>query len=142
MINVYHSRGILVHTINIDNEFECIKESILPVHFNVVAIEEHVGGVEHSIQTVKEVPICDIQRLPHINYPRAMIKRCVIKRVKNLNQLPLNNGISTKLNPTTLLTGKPSPVTKLKFGDYVQAYNPSKIKNTPTSRTVGAVVLY
>ena len=85
MINVYHSRGIHVHTINIDNEFEYIKERILPVHFNLVAVEEHVGDVERSIRTVKEGTICDIQRLPHIHYPRAMIKRCVIKRVKNLN---------------------------------------------------------
>ena len=82
---MYHSRGIHVHTINIDNEFEYIKERILPVHFNLVAVEEHVGDVERSIRTVKEGTICDIQRLTHINYPRAMIKRCVIKRVKNLN---------------------------------------------------------
>ena len=136
-INVYHSRGIHVHNVNTDNEFECIKDDILPVHLNVVAAEEHVGDVERSIRTVKEGTRCDIQRLPYTHYPRAMVRGCVTKRIKDLNQLPSTYGISTDLSPTTLLTGKPSPdflqVTKLNFGDYVHAYNASKITNTPKS---------
>ena len=145
-INVYHSRGIHVHNVNTDNEFECIKDDILPVHLNVVAAEEHVGDVERSIRTVKEGTRCDIQRLPYTHYPRAMVRGCVTKRIKDLNQLPSTYGISTDLSPTTLLTGKPSPdflqVTKLNFGDYVQAYNATKITNTPKSRAVGCVALY
>ena len=87
-INVYHNRGIQVHNLNTDNEFECIQHDILPVQLDVVAAEEHVGDVEKSIQTVKEGTRCDIQRLPYTHYPRAMVRGCVIKRVRDLNQLP------------------------------------------------------
>ena len=145
-INAYHSRGIHVHNLNTDNEFECIKDDILPVQLNAVEAEEHVGDVERSIRTVKEGTRCDIQRLPYNHYPRAMVRGCVTKRIRDLNQLPSTYGISTYLSPTTLHTGKPSPdfpqVTKLNFGDYVQAYNASKITNTPKSRAVGSVALY
>ena len=128
-INVYHSKGIYVHNLNTDNEFECINDDILPVQLHVVAAEEHVGDVERSIRTVKEGTVCDIQRLPYTHYPRAMDRGYVIKRAKDLNQLPSNYGISTELSPATLLTGKPSPdflqVTKLNFGDYAVALYPS-----------------
>ena len=75
-----------------------------------------------------------------------MVRGCVIKRVKDLNQLPSNNEISTELSPTTLLTGEPSSdflqVIKLNFGDFAHSYNAIKIKNTPKSRVVGVVALY
>ena len=108
-INVYDSRGIHIHNLNTDNEFECIKDDILPVQLNVVAAEEHVGDVERSIRTMKEGTKCDIQRLPYTRYPRAMVRGCVIKWANDLNQLPSTYGISTDLSSTTLLTGKPSP---------------------------------
>ena len=51
---MYHARGIHVNQINTDNEFECIRNNILPINLNVVAAEEHVGDVERSIRTLKE----------------------------------------------------------------------------------------
>ena len=106
---MYHNRGIRVRNLNTDNEFECIKDDILPIQLNVVAAEEYVGDEERFIRTVKEGTRCDIQRLPYTHYPRAMVRGCVIKRDKDLNQFPSTYGISTDLSPTTLLTGKPSP---------------------------------
>ena len=45
-----------------------------------------------------------------------------------------------------MITGKPSSdfleVIKLNFGDYVQAYNATRITNTNKSRAVGAIALY
>ena len=56
-----------------------------------------------------------------------MFKGSITKRLKDVNQLPSNNGIPNTLSPSTLITGKPNPnfleVITLNFGDYVQAYN-------------------
>ena len=79
LINVYHSN------LNTDNEFEYIKDDILPVQLNIVAAEEHVGDVERSIRTVKEGKRCNIQRLSYTLYSRAMVRGYVNKRVKDLN---------------------------------------------------------
>ena len=146
VINLYHARGIHVNQINTDNEFECIKNNILPTNLNVAAAEEHVGEIERSIRTMKEGTRYDVHRLPYSHYPTVMIKGLITKRVKDLNQLPSNNGISNTLSSSTLMTGKPSPdfleVIKLNFGDYVQAYNAKKITNNNKSRAVGAISLY
>ena len=95
---------------------------------------------------MKEGTRCDVQRLPYSHYTKAMIKASITKRVKDLNKLPSNNGISNTLSPSTLITGKPSSdfleVIKLNFGDYVQAYNAKKITNTNKSRAVGVIALY
>ena len=48
LIDLYHTRGISVNTINTDNEFECVRNNIIPVALNVVFIGEHVREVEHT----------------------------------------------------------------------------------------------
>ena len=73
VINVYHSRGIHVNQINTDNEFECIRNDILPINLKVITAEEHIGDVERSIRTLKEGTRCDVQRLPYNHYPKIMI---------------------------------------------------------------------
>ena len=146
VIYLYHARGIHVNQINTENLFECSKNDILPTNLNVVTAEEHVGERERSIRTMKEGTRCDLQRLPYSHYPKVMIKGSITKRVKDLNQLPSNSGISNTLSPSTLITGKPSPgfleVITLNFRDYVQVYNAKKITNTNKSRAVGAITLY
>ena len=146
VINVYRSRGIHVHTINTCNKFEYIKKTIQLVHLNVIVAKEHVSDVERSTRTVEEGTRGDIQRLPHTHYLRVIVRGCVIKRVKDLNQLPSNNEMSTELSPTTLLAGNPSPdflqVINLNFEDFAHSYNAIKIYNTPKSRVVRVLVLY
>ena len=130
VINLYHTKQISVNTINTGNKFKCVRNNIPPVTLNAVSAEEHVGEVEWSIRTIKEVTRCDVQRLQYTYHPLAMARVCVMKRVKDRNQSPPNNGISNELSPNTLVTGRPSPdfeqVVKLNFGDYVHAYNGKK----------------
>ena len=109
VINLYHERGIHVNQLNTDNEFEYIKNDILPTNLNVVAAKEHVGEIERSIRTMKKGTRCDVQCLLYSHYRNVMIKGSMNKRVKDLNQLPLNNGISNTLSTSTLITEKPSP---------------------------------
>ena len=146
MINLYHARGIHVNQINTDNEFECIKNNILPTNLNVAAAEEHVGEIERSIRTMKEGTRYDVHRLPYSHYPTVMIKGLITKRVKDLNQLPSNNGISNTLSSSTLMTGKPSPdfleVIKLISGTSCKHIMQINFTNTNKSRVVGAIALY
>ena len=101
-INVYHTRGLTVDSVNSDNEFGCIRDDILPTNLNMVAADEHVGDVERSIRTVKEGTRCHVHRLPYERYTKLMVSGCVVKTIKDLNQLPSPNGLSDELSPSTL----------------------------------------
>ena len=46
VLRLYRKQGINVQQLNADNEFECIRDDILPVNLNVVAAGEHVGDIE------------------------------------------------------------------------------------------------
>lgn len=46
-------RRLTVDSINIDNEFGCIRDNILPKKLNMVTVVEHKGDVEKFISTVK-----------------------------------------------------------------------------------------
>ena len=133
-------------SVNSDNEFGCIRDDILPTNLNMVAADEHVGDVERSIRTVKEGTRCHVHRLPYERYTKLMVSGCVVKTIKDLNQLPSPNGLSDELSPSTLITGLPGPdfnhINELNFGDYVQAYKSRGATNTNRARTVGAIALY
>jgi hypothetical protein len=61
---LYHSRGFVVTDVHCDNEFECIRNLVLPVNLNVTAAEAHVGKVERSIRTIKERNRSTVHGLP------------------------------------------------------------------------------
>ena len=118
----------------------------MPVRSNVTTVEEHIGEIEWSTRTVNESNTCHVHRLLYKRHPRIMIVGCVTKTIKELNQVPAENGISNMVSPCILTTGRPSPeylqVRKLKFGDYVQTYINKGIINTNKTRTVGAIELH
>ena len=140
-INLYHSRDLSVIQMNTDNKFGCIKEEIRPIKLNMVAAGEHAGNIERYNRTVKECTRCHIHRCPYERYPRVMVTGCVVKAVKDLNQLPSQSGISQELSPSTLITGDVCPdfkrINALNFGDYVQVHRDITPTNTPRARTVG-----
>ena len=105
-INIYHARVLTVERLNVDNEFACIKEDVLPMWLNIVAVEEHMGDVEISVMTVKEGVHCQVHRLPYEHYTKLMVTGCVINSVKDLNQLPSPNGMSHEISSSTTITGK------------------------------------
>ena len=143
---MYHTRGLEVIQLNTDNEFACIEEDIRPINLNMVAVGEHVGDIERSGRTIKECTRCHVHRNPYERYTRLMVTGCVVKSVKDLNQLPAMDGISKEVSPDTLIVGRPAPnfdeITKLNFGDYVQAYKLKGKINTNKARTVGVIALY
>ena len=46
VIRMYHSRGLKVTQVNIDNEFKCIREEVRPININTVAARGHVGDID------------------------------------------------------------------------------------------------
>ena len=76
---------------------------------NVVVVDKHVEEVERSTSTVKECTRYHVHTWSYDHYPRDMVSGCVVKLVKDINQLPLFSGILDNLIPITLITESLSP---------------------------------
>lgn len=85
VINTYKTRGIEVQQVNGDDEFACIIDDTLPTRMNVVAAEEHAGGIERSIRYIQDGTCTHINRLLFTHYPRAMIAGCAMHALKSIN---------------------------------------------------------
>ena len=107
----------------------------------MVAAGEHVGNIERSNRTVNEGTQFRIHRCLYKRDPRVMVKGCVVKSFKDLNQLSSLNQISQDLSPSTLITGNMCPdfnrINALNFGDYIQVHRDNTPTNTNKTRTVG-----
>ena len=112
----------------------------------MVVAGEHVGDIERSGRTVKECTRCHVHRNPYERYTKLMVTGCVVKAIKNLNQTPALDGVSDDISSDTMITGRSAPnfneITKLNFGDYVQAYRIKGATNTNKARCVGSIALY
>ena len=112
----------------------------------MVAAGEHVGDIERSGRTVKEYTRCHVHRNPYERYTKLMVTGCVVKAIKDLNQIPALDGISDDISPDTMITGRSDPnfnkIMKFDFGDYVQAYRIKGATNTNKARCVGTIALY
>ena len=51
VIQLYNSRGFKVVEVRADQQFECIKNAIIPTHLYTSTAGEHMPEVEKSIQT-------------------------------------------------------------------------------------------
>ena len=146
VIGLYRARGLNVTQVSADNEFECIRDDLLPVFLNIVAADEHVSNIERSIRTVKERTRCHIHHLPYARYPKLLVAGCVITAVKGLNNEVGISPLSEEYSPFTLVTGQQIPTHEqaigLTFGDYVQVHNIQEMNNTTHSRTLPAIALY
>jgi hypothetical protein len=143
-VHTYTSRGFRVRDVHADNEFDCVRDDILPIALDVVPADSHVGEVERSIRTMKERLRSCVHGLPFHRLPRLLIKHLVDDVVRNVNSFPWPNGVSDTLSPASIVTGVPSPdFTKLKleFGTYVQVFEANDPSNTPKARSVGVIAL-
>jgi hypothetical protein len=142
---LYAARGFLVRDIHADAEFDCVRHALLPVHFNIVAADGHVGEIERSVRTIKERLRSSVHGLPYRRLPKLVIRRLVIDVVGCLNLFPWRNGISDHLSPTAIVTGQARPdyasMRMIEFGAYAQVFDDHTPTNTPYARTLGAIAL-
>jgi hypothetical protein len=45
VLQLYASRGLIVRDIHGDQEFECIRHTMLPIHMDICAADSHVGEI-------------------------------------------------------------------------------------------------
>ena len=155
-IKTYSQRGFNVRDVHADQEFECVCSELLGVHLhngfgflsNGVALEtctsnDHIGEIERSVRTVKEVIRSTAHGMPYRRLPRQLIHGLVEYSTRTLNAFPYHHGVSQTLSPSTIVTGRPMPDYngyKLEFGSYVMLTD--KTTNTPRARTFGAIAMY
>ncbi len=137
---VYEARGFIVRELHCDNEFECLRADLLPMHLDVVPTDSHVGEIERSIRTVKERLRSTVHGLPFKRLPRLMIVELVAHVVNCLNMFPWKNGISQTMSPSTIVTGRfQHHVSGVRFlCPTSRGQHPS---NTLHSRTPGAIAM-
>ena len=155
-ITAYAQRGFDIRDVHGDQEFECIRTELLSLHLqdgfrflqHGIALEtctmnDHIGEVERSIRTIKEVVRATAHGMPYRRLPRQLIRGLVEYATRTLNDFPYYQGVSRTLSPNTIVTGKPAPDYngyKLEFGAYVMLTD--KTTNTPRARTFGAIAMY
>ena len=109
VITLYRTRGFNVIEIRGDQQFECIKDHILPTHLYISTAGEHIPEVERSIQTIEGDCRSIFYGLPYRWYPSTMLKALVRFVVQNRNLFPPDDGVSTTYGPSTIVTGLPMP---------------------------------
>ena len=104
------------------------------MQLNIVGAGGHVGDVERANRSLKEGTGCELHKYPYRWYPREMMNGCVIKVMKDHNDLPINDGLSDMYGPGTLVKVNARPdynrLTGLNFGDYMQVTQPVNPTNT------------
>ena len=81
--------------------------------------------------------------MPYRRLPKQLIHALVQHSMIILNNFPYYEGVSKRLSPNTIVTGRPAPSFadfKLEFGSYVLLTD--RTTNTPRARAFGAIALY
>ncbi len=86
-LEIVRERGLIVTEIRADQEFDCIRDDIIPIHSNLASPGEHVPEVERSIRTIKERARALFHDLPHKFLPKVMIEACIFNAVRLFNSI-------------------------------------------------------
>ena len=105
--SVHAQRGFLVTVMNMDGEFEHIREeiSLIGIYLNIVSRNEHVPEIKYINRTVKE----EYVRLFKPSFqetPKVYVIKIMKAMVFWINIFPLKNGISKVLSPRIIVTGQ------------------------------------
>jgi hypothetical protein len=122
VLNLYRVRSLIISDIHADNEFDCLREHVLPIVLNVAPADSHVGEVERSIRTIKERLRLCVHGLPFKRLPKLLVSHMVTDSVWCLNSFPRQHGVSETMSPVSILTGAPSPdyhAMRIELGSYV-----------------------
>ena len=109
VLNFYQTRDFEIEHVRGDHQFECLREALRPALLHTTAAGEHVPEDERSVQTIERYCRTTFNGLPYKFYPKIMLRSLVRYSVKNRNLFPSQNGVSSTLGPTSILTGLPMP---------------------------------
>ena len=114
---VYRQRGFKIEFLIGDGEFEKVRGGAADMHIevNITGEDEHVPEIERCIRTVKERTRCiwsvlrmalQTQKMEEIWFPTRLIIEFVKTAVFWRNAFPVQHGVSDRLSPTTIVTGR------------------------------------
>ena len=145
IFQVYNTRGFRVIEVHAENEFEKVKQDLLPVRLCTVGTDEHVPEVERSVQTQKNENRAVCYAMPYKCFPRVMVREIVLQGNVFLNAFGSTDEACGDLSPRNLIDNLLSDIDyndlKYEFGQYAQLHVTQKVTNTMKSRTIGAIVL-
>ena len=107
VISLYERRGFRVTKVHGDNEFEPLRNALLPKEVIIAAAGTKVPEAERSIRTVRERTRCITSDLPFKRITIELCKGVVRKSHRNLNILPPKHGVSQLVGPSGIVVGLP-----------------------------------
>ena len=137
IVQSYRSHGFTVATIMMDKTFRCLEEDFQErnIHANFVSADEYESVVERCIRHVKERYWCTFTALKFKQLGKRLTVKLVNVMVYYINCVPRHDEVHRILSPQMIMTGQQLIVknTVFQFGDFVQAKQPSRSKNTGNS---------
>ena len=108
---LYTNRGSTITGFLYYNTFSKLKNHSSEANMDIVGRGELVPTIKRSIRTIKERCRTITASLPFSYYPKATTKGLVERVVEDLNKFSNKGGISNKLSPHTIMTGRGKTIT-------------------------------
>jgi hypothetical protein len=146
VLMIYYRRGLRVTLVRADLEFKPLEELVKQLprvpDLDIAAKEEHVGDIERNIRYLKEKFRQLRHTLPFRQIPGVIIVRMVQVCTMTLNMFPRKGG-NRQYSPNMIVTdrGVSMDQLKIRFGSYVQVWEPSTQTNSMKMRRRAAIAL-
>jgi hypothetical protein len=147
MCGYYLQEGFEVVFIKGDGKFAPLEAWMATVYgapkLNLASANEHIPEIERKIWVIKEQVRAVIYSIPFNSLPARMLVHAVLFVMKQLNLFPVKGGLSSKLSPKQIMSGK---VVQYKFcamgfGWYYQIHKEDQLRKGMVARTQGAILL-
>ena len=143
----YNKTGHTIATAQCDQEFKPLMEKVedeLQIDMNYTTTGEHENIAERNNRTIQDRIRAEYHRLPYKMIPKLMLTYLAMVCTSCINWFPAKGGISSHCSPHVLLNQRDVDYKKhctIALGQYVQAHNDPKPKNTNAPRTLDAIYL-
>jgi hypothetical protein len=110
---------------------------------NLVSANKHVPEIERKIRVIKERVRAVIYSIPFNSLPAWMLVHAVLFVTKQLNLFPMKGGLSLKLSPKQIMSGKVVhyKFCAMSFDWYYQIHEEDQPCNGMVQQTQGAILL-
>jgi hypothetical protein len=147
MCRDYLQQGFSIVFIKGNGEFAPLEAWMAMVYgapkLNLASANEHVPEIERKIWVIKEQVRAIIYSIPFNSLPAQMLVHAVLFVTKQLNLFPVKGGLSLKLSPKQIMSGKVIhyKFCAMGFGRYCQIHEEDQPRNDMVQRMQGAILL-
>jgi hypothetical protein len=132
MCSYYLQQGFQIVFIKGDGEFALLEAWTAMVYgapkLNLASANKHAPEIERKIRVIKERVRAVIHSIPFNSLPARMLVHTVLFVTKQLNLFPVKGGLSSKLSPKQIMSGKVVhyKFCAMGFGRYCQIHGEDK----------------